>query len=275
MQAGKPVLVLSETSRARPLATLVVNRSAHVPQRRGEGSGLRRPSQGHAAGHRDPHGRHGDLRGRSASRARERHVDLLGHRPQGRRHHKDETTIVEGGGRTRTSRAAFEPDQGRDREDGLRLRPREAPGAARKLSGGVAVIKVGAATAGRAQGEEAPHRGRGAVHQAAVEEGIVPGGGVALLNAQVALDKVGPRGRRAHRRRDRAQGARGAAQADRAQRRPRGRRDRREGPRARPPASASTPPPGEYVDMIKAVWSTPPRSPAPPCRTRPASRPCS
>ena len=59
-----------------------------------------------------------------------------------------------------------------------------------KLSGGVAVIKVGAAT--EVELKEKKHRIEDAVQstKAAVEEGIVPGGGVALLNAQAALEKL-------------------------------------------------------------------------------------
>ena len=59
-----------------------------------------------------------------------------------------------------------------------------------KLSGGVAVIKVGAAT--EVELKEKKHRIEDAVQstKAAVEEGVVPGGGVALLNVQVALEKA-------------------------------------------------------------------------------------
>src|SRR5207248_6156587 len=59
-----------------------------------------------------------------------------------------------------------------------------------KLSGGVAVIKIGAAT--EVELKEKKHRIEDAVQttKAAVEEGLVPGGGVALLTAQAALDKV-------------------------------------------------------------------------------------
>ena len=59
-----------------------------------------------------------------------------------------------------------------------------------KLAGGVCVIKVGAAT--EVELKEKKHRIEDAVQstKAAVEEGIVPGGGVALLNAQTGLDKV-------------------------------------------------------------------------------------
>ena len=56
-----------------------------------------------------------------------------------------------------------------------------------KLAGGVAVIKVGAATEIEAQGAQAPHRGRGGRHRAAVDEGIIAGGGAALVHAAAAL----------------------------------------------------------------------------------------
>ena len=59
-----------------------------------------------------------------------------------------------------------------------------------KLSGGVAVIKVGAAT--EVELKERKHRVEDALSatRAAVEEGILPGGGVGLLNALPALDKI-------------------------------------------------------------------------------------
>lgn len=59
-----------------------------------------------------------------------------------------------------------------------------------KLSGGVAVIKVGAAT--EVELKEKKHRAEDAIQatRAAVEEGIVPGGGVALLRSQTAVDKL-------------------------------------------------------------------------------------
>src|SRR2546423_1720602 len=97
---------------------------------------------------------------------------------------KDETTIVEGAGakedvqgRINQIRAEIEnTDSDYDRE---KLQERLA-----KLSGGVAVIKVGAAT--EVELKEKKHRIEDAVSttKAAVEEGVVPGGGVALLRAQ-------------------------------------------------------------------------------------------
>ena len=100
---------------------------------------------------------------------------------------KDETTVVEGGGqqsdiqgRINQIRAEIEnTDSDYDRE---KLQERLA-----KLSGGVAIIKVGAAT--EVELKEKKHRIEDAVQttKAAVEEGVVPGGGVALLRAQAAL----------------------------------------------------------------------------------------
>jgi chaperonin GroEL len=103
---------------------------------------------------------------------------------------KDDTTVVEGGGsddeikgRINQIKAEIEKtDSDYDRE---KLQERLA-----KLSGGVAVIKVGAAT--EVELKEKKHRIEDAVQttKAAVEEGIVPGGGVALLSSQAALEKV-------------------------------------------------------------------------------------
>jgi chaperonin GroEL len=103
---------------------------------------------------------------------------------------KDNTTIVEGGGtsaaidgRVKQLRAQVEDTTSDyDRE---KLQERLA-----KLVGGVAVIKVGAAT--ETEMKEKKARVEDAMHatKAAVEEGIVPGGGVALLRGVKALDKL-------------------------------------------------------------------------------------
>src|SRR5207249_11563016 len=100
---------------------------------------------------------------------------------------KDDTTVVEGGGsadeikgRINQIKAEIEKtDSDYDRE---KLQERLA-----KLSGGVAVIRVGAAT--EVELKEKKHRIEDAVQttKAAVEEGIVLGGGVALLTAQASL----------------------------------------------------------------------------------------
>ena len=147
---------------------------------------------------------------------------------------KDETTVVEGGGdaaqitgRVTQIRAEIEnSDSDYDRE---KLQERLA-----KLAGGVAVIKAGAAT--EVELKERKHRIEDAVRnaKAAVEEGIVAGGGVALIQAgKTAFEGLKLEGDEATGAADREARDRGSAQADRDQRRSRGWRRRGEG--AQPP----------------------------------------
>src|SRR5438445_1076553 len=103
---------------------------------------------------------------------------------------KDDTTLVEGAGskdaiKGRIEQIKAEIDKSTSDWDKEKLQERLA-----KLSGGVAVIKVGAAT--ETELKEKKHRMEDAVSatRAAVEEGIVPGGGVVLINAIPALDKL-------------------------------------------------------------------------------------
>jgi chaperonin GroEL len=103
---------------------------------------------------------------------------------------KDETTMVEGGGaeddiKGRINQIRAEIDNTDSDYDREKLQERLA-----KLAGGVAVIKVGAAT--EVELKEKKHRIEDAVSttKAAVEEGIVPGGGVALLRAQADINKA-------------------------------------------------------------------------------------
>jgi chaperonin GroEL len=102
---------------------------------------------------------------------------------------KDETTIVEGGGseddiKGRINQIKTEVDNTDSDYDREKLQERLA-----KLSGGVAVLKVGAAT--EVELKEKKHRIEDAVSttKAAIEEGVVPGGGVALLRSQAAVLK--------------------------------------------------------------------------------------
>mgnify|MGYP000340490776 CR=1 FL=1 len=100
---------------------------------------------------------------------------------------KDETTIVEGAGseddiKGRINQIKTEIDNTDSDYDREKLQERLA-----KLSGGVAVLKVGAAT--EVELKEKKHRIEDAVSttKAAIEEGVVPGGGVALIRAQAAV----------------------------------------------------------------------------------------
>ncbi|MBN2161795.1 MAG: chaperonin GroEL [Pontiellaceae bacterium] len=103
---------------------------------------------------------------------------------------KDDTTIVEGAGKTSAIKARVDQIRRQIEEttsdyDREKLQERLA-----KLAGGVAVINVGAAT--ETEMKEKKDRVDDALHatRAAVEEGIVPGGGVALIRVQKALDKL-------------------------------------------------------------------------------------
>ena len=107
---------------------------------------------------------------------------------------KDETTIVGGAGagqaiKGRIEQIRAEIDASTSDYDREKLQERLA-----KLAGGVAIIRVGAAT--ETELKEKKHRVEDALSatRAAVEEGIVPGGGVALINAIPSLDKIGLEG---------------------------------------------------------------------------------